>query len=55
MAYELTYSDNLTPWFTIQPDIQYIIDPDTNPALQNAWSWEHGLRLNFEIAWKKRP
>jgi porin len=35
-AYELTYSDNLTPWFLIQPDVQYIIDPDTNPELRNA-------------------
>jgi porin len=35
-AYELTYSDNLTPWLLIQPDVQYIMDPDTNPALKNA-------------------
>lgn len=35
-AIELTYSDNLTPWFSIQPDIQYIINPGANPALVNA-------------------
>jgi len=36
MAWELTYSDNLTTWLSVQPDIQYIIHPDTNPALRNA-------------------
>lgn len=33
---ELTYSDNLTPWFTVQPDVQYIINPGTDPAHDNA-------------------
>jgi porin len=36
MAYELAYSDNLTPWLAVQPDVQYIVNPDTNPALRNA-------------------
>lgn len=35
-AYELTYSDNLTPWLAIQPDIQYIVNPSADPALKNA-------------------
>jgi porin len=36
MAWELTYNDNLTTWLSVQPDVQYIIHPDTNPALRNA-------------------
>lgn len=35
-ALELTYSDNITPWLTVQPDVQYIINPGTDPALDNA-------------------
>ncbi len=35
-AFELTYSDNITPWLAVQPDIQYIINPGTDPALKNA-------------------
>lgn len=35
-AYELTYSDNLTPWLALQPDIQYIVNPGANPARDNA-------------------
>lgn len=35
-ALELTYSDNITPWFSVQPDVQYIINPGTNKTLDNA-------------------
>lgn len=35
-AFELTYSDNLTPWLAVQPDIQYIINPGVDPELKNA-------------------
>ena len=34
---ELTYSDNLTPWLAIQPDVQYIVNPSTDPAIDNAF------------------
>jgi porin len=33
---ELTYLANLLPWFTIQPDFQYIINPGADPAIKNA-------------------
>ncbi len=36
-AIELTYSDNLLPWLNIQPDVQYIVNPGTDPALDNAF------------------
>jgi porin len=35
-ALELTYSDNITPWLTVQPDVQYVINPGANPATKNA-------------------
>lgn len=35
-ALELTYSDNITKWFSVQPDVQYIINPSTNKSLDNA-------------------
>jgi porin len=44
-AFELTYSDNLTPWLTIQPDVQYTINPGTDPAVDD--SWLLGLRLKI--------
>jgi porin len=36
IAIELTYSDNLTPWVKVQPDIQYIVNPGLDPTLDNA-------------------
>ncbi len=33
---ELSYRAQLTPWLAVQPDIQYIIHPGTNPKRNNA-------------------
>lgn len=44
---EVTYRAALTPWLTLQPDLQYIIDPGTDPTLGNALV--AGLR--FEMRW----
>ena len=35
-AIELTYSAGLSEWLTVQPDLQYIINPGTDLALENA-------------------
>jgi len=35
-AIEVCYSDTLTPWLTMQPDIQYIVNPGADPAQKNA-------------------
>ena len=35
-AIELTYASKLTPWLSLQPDIQYIVNPGTDPSLDNA-------------------
>lgn len=46
-AFELTYSDNVTPWMTLQPNIQYIVNPGTDPSLDNALVL--GLRTGIEF------
>ncbi|MDH5527035.1 MAG: carbohydrate porin [Nitrospirota bacterium] len=33
---ELSYQTALTPWLTVKPDIQYVIAPSADPALDNA-------------------
>ena len=33
---ELTYRAALTPWLTVQPDAQYVVDPGGDPGLRNA-------------------
>lgn len=35
-ALELTYQDQLTPWLSVQPDIQYIMNPGLDPAIDDA-------------------
>ncbi|MEO8225184.1 MAG: carbohydrate porin [Gammaproteobacteria bacterium] len=46
---ELTYRAPLTSWLTIQPDIQYVINPGTDPALDNALV----VILRFELGYSK--
>mgnify|MGYP002635506005 FL=1 len=46
-AIELTYSAQLTDNFRIQPDIQYIINPGTDPSLKNALVV--GVRFEFGL------
>lgn len=33
---ELTYSDNINKWLSVQPDIQYVINPGTDKTIDNA-------------------
>ena len=33
---EATYLAEVFPWLTVQPDLQYVIHPGTDPALDNA-------------------
>jgi porin len=44
---ELTYADKLTPWLSVQPDIQYTVNPGTDPTLDNAWTV--GVRFGVEF------
>ncbi len=43
---ELTYRAQITPWLAMQPDMQYIINPGTNPALKNALV----IGMRFEVS-----
>ncbi len=42
---ELTYRAPINDWLAVQPDVQYIINPGTHPALRNALA----IGLRFEI------
>jgi porin len=33
--FELTYRAKITDWLTVQPDIQYLVHPNTDPTLKN--------------------
>jgi porin len=43
---ELTYLTQLRTYLTVQPDLQYVIHPDTDRSIASAWV----LQLRFEIA-----
>lgn len=45
IAIELTYVAKVRPWLRVQPDLQYIINPGTDPQLDNALAL--GLRLGI--------
>lgn len=42
---ELSYRMQITPWFAIQPDIQYVMNPGTDPTVPDATYFA----LRFEI------
>ena len=50
-AIELTYRVQALPWLALQPDVQYIVNPGTDPALDNAWV----VGLRFELSWNSVP
>ena len=46
MALELAYLAQITHSFAIQPDIQYVMNPNTDPSLKNALVFQ----LRFEVS-----
>jgi porin len=48
-AIELTYTSFLTSFLTVQPDIQYIINPNTDKSLSNALSFALLAQISFGI------
>ncbi len=36
VALEFSYRARITPWLVLQPDLQYVINPGTDPAIENA-------------------
>lgn len=47
VAFELTYRANVAGWLTVQPNVQYIINPGANPSLDNAIAF--GLRTELTV------
>jgi porin len=50
-AIELTYRVQALSWLALQPDLQYIVNPGTDPRLDNAWV----VGLRFELSWSNEP
>lgn len=46
-AVELAYADKLTPWLTVQPDVQYVWNPSRAPGARNAFVLTLRLRAGF--------
>lgn len=46
VAVELTYLTQVRPWLALQPDLQYVIHPNTDPRIHNALAFT----LRFEVA-----
>lgn len=46
---ELTWRAPITDWLTLQPDVQYVINPGNDPALDDAWV----VSLRFELGWSR--
>ncbi len=44
---EATYLAEVLPWLTVQPDLQYVIHPGTDPALDNALVAGARLEITF--------
>jgi len=51
MDYELTYRISIIPdQIALQPDIQYIVNPGTNPGLKNDWIFGIHLEIGHEFS-----
>jgi porin len=37
LALELLWKVQVTPWLVVRPDLQYVLDPGGDPALDDAW------------------
>ncbi len=47
VAFELTYRANVTEWLSVQPNVQYVINPGANPLFSNAVAF--GLRTELTM------
>ena len=47
VAFELTYRASVADWLSVQPNVQYVINPGANPSLRNAIAF--GLRTELTI------
>lgn len=47
-VFELTYRAQVRPWLAVQPDVQYVVHPDTDPTVRNAWVAGVRVEMSFE-------
>ena len=46
-AIELSYQSQVTSWLTVQPDLQYVLHPNTNPRVRNTTVVQLELEMKF--------
>lgn len=46
-AIELTYLFQVSSWLAIQPDLQYVVTPNTTPTIPNAWAFQVRFEMSF--------
>jgi len=46
-AIELTYLLQVNSWLAIQPDLQYVVTPNTTPTIRNAWAFQVRFEMSF--------
>ena len=44
---EMTYRAQIKPWFALQPTLQYILNPNMDPLLKNAWVMGARVEIGF--------
>jgi len=44
---ELTYLIQVNSWLALQPDLQYVIRPNTTTAIPNAWAFQLRIEMSF--------
>jgi porin len=44
---ELTYLIQVNSWLALQPDLQYVITPNTTTAIPNAWAFQFRIEMTF--------
>ena len=44
---ELTYLIQVNSWLALQPDLQYVINPNTTTAIPNAWAFQLRVEMSF--------
>jgi porin len=47
IAIELSYLAQVAPWLAVQPDLQYVIYPNTDPNLRNAMVAQFRIEMSF--------
>ena len=44
---ELSYLIQINSWLALQPDLQYVMTPNTTPTIPNAWALQLRVEMSF--------